>query len=603
MFTVKLLGLFIIFEGNILNTHASKIDVDCYNKDNNGSTYIGTVNIASNNQTCLNWRTVSSPYVTYDKNNAFCRNPNGFKKPWCYTGAGFQFSYCNISVCDVDCYNTNDNGSSYVGTVHTSRLNHPCLNWLTVNSLLVPYHENHTYCRNPNGFGEPWCYTGTLNNGFENCDVQMCGSCESSPCHEASTCVKQVHGFKCTCAAGYTGALCSSNIDDCASNPCQHNSTCIDLVGGYMCSCGPGLTGVHCENDVNECANNPCQYGGTCHNKFNSYTCSCAPGFVGENCIGDIDECISDPCQNRGTCINLLNGYRCLCLNGDTGVHCEMRNEIVIPPSIILSAERSIQEGIGRFVLPCFAEGIPLPKVKWESIEAKLQSNIKQVDHYLVIKNVTIADSGYYMCTATNRGGTDIKIVHINVNANHQVHVTPRITAPFEVEVNYYANAKLVCNVTGYPTPRIQWKFANKTLPSTSSTLTLLRATNETAGIYTCIATNDVGTSKADIKLKVTFDTPKIVSPPLTTVCKAGASHNFTCIATGNPSPEISWSFTSFIHHSSGLPRNVKFNNDTVIQLVSLQESGVLACTATNEFGTDYKSANVIVRHDPDVIG
>lgn len=75
----------------------------------------------------------------------------------------------------MDCYNTNDNGSSYVGTVHTSRLNHPCLNWLTVNSLLVPYHENHTYCRNPNGFGEPWCYTGTLNNGFENCDVQMCG--------------------------------------------------------------------------------------------------------------------------------------------------------------------------------------------------------------------------------------------------------------------------------------------------------------------------------------------------------------------------------------------------------------------------------------------
>ncbi|CAG2204205.1 PLG [Mytilus edulis] len=387
MFTVKLLGLFLIFEGNILNTHASKIDVDCYNKDNNGSTYIGTVNIASNNQTCLNWRTVSSPYVTYDEKNAFCRNPNGFKKPWCYTGAGFQFSYCNISVCDVDCYNTNDNGSSYVGTVHTSRLNHPCLNWLTVNSLLVPYHENHTYCRNPNGFGEPWCYTGTLNNGFENCDVQMC------------------------------------DIDDCASNPCQHNSTCIDLVGGYMCSCGPGLTGVHCENG----------------------------------------------------------------------------NEIVIPPSIILSAERSIQEGIGRFVLPCFAEGIPLPKVKWESIEV----------------------------------------------TNHQVHVTPRITAPFEVEVNYYANAKLVCNVTGYPTPRIQWKFANKTLPSTSSTLTLLRATNETAGIYTCIATNDVGTSKADIKLKVTFDTPKIVSPPLTTVCKAGASHNFTCIATGNPSPEISWSFTS----------------------------------------------------------
>lgn len=78
-------------------------------------------------------------------------------------------------ISDVDCYNTNNNGSSYNGTVHTSSLNHPCLNWQTVNSQLVPYHENHTYCRNQNGFGGPWCYIGTLNNGFENCNIPMCG--------------------------------------------------------------------------------------------------------------------------------------------------------------------------------------------------------------------------------------------------------------------------------------------------------------------------------------------------------------------------------------------------------------------------------------------
>ncbi|CAC5395412.1 unnamed protein product [Mytilus coruscus] len=258
-------------------------------------------------------------------------------------------------ISDVDCYTTNNNGSSYVGTVHTSRLNHPCLNWQTVNSQLVSYHENHTFCRNPNEFGEPWCYTGTLNNGFENCDVSMC--------------------------------------------------------------------------------------------------------------------------------------------------------------------------------------------------------------------------------------------------AKHQLQVSPSITATSEVEVNYYADAKLVCNVTGYPTPRIKWKFTYKTLPSTSSTLILLRATNEKAGIYTCIATNDVGASQADIKLKVTFDTPKIVSPLLTTICKTGESYNFTCIATGHPSPEISWSFYSYIHWSSAFPRHVKFNNDTVVQLVNIQESGVLYCTATNEFGTDHKSVHVIVRH------
>lgn len=35
--------------------------------------------------------------------------------------------------------------------------------------------------------------------------------------------------------------------------------------------------------------------------------------------------------------------------------------------------------------------------------------------HYLVLRNVTIDDGGYYMCIATNRGGTDIKTLHIHV--------------------------------------------------------------------------------------------------------------------------------------------------------------------------------------------
>lgn len=43
----------------------------------------------------------------------------------------------------------------------------------------------------------------------------------------------------------------------------------------------------------------------------------------------------------------------------------------MLSPSIILSPERSIQEGTGRFVLPCFAEGTPLPKVKWEKVKTQ----------------------------------------------------------------------------------------------------------------------------------------------------------------------------------------------------------------------------------------
>jgi hypothetical protein len=47
--------------------------------------------------------------------------------------------------------------------------------------------------------------------------------------------------------------------------------------------------------------------------------------------------------------------------------------------------------------------------------QGKLPSNVKQVGHYLVFENVTMMDNGYYMCTATNQIGTDIKTFHLKV--------------------------------------------------------------------------------------------------------------------------------------------------------------------------------------------
>jgi hypothetical protein len=40
---------------------------------------------------------------------------------------------------------------------------------------------------------------------------------------------------------------------------------------------------------------------------------------------------------------------------------------------------------------------------------------VKQIGHYLVFENVTMVDAGYYMCTATNAIGTDIKSFHLKV--------------------------------------------------------------------------------------------------------------------------------------------------------------------------------------------
>jgi len=47
----------------------------------------------------------------------------------------------------------------------------------------------------------------------------------------------------CTCAGGFEGDRCETNIDDCPGHQCQNNATCLDGVDRYSCNCPPGFTG------------------------------------------------------------------------------------------------------------------------------------------------------------------------------------------------------------------------------------------------------------------------------------------------------------------------------------------------------------------------
>jgi len=49
--------------------------------------------------------------------------------------------------------------------------------------------------------------------------------------------------YSCTCAGGFEGDRCETNIDDCPGHRCQNNATCLDGIDGYTCTCLPGFTG------------------------------------------------------------------------------------------------------------------------------------------------------------------------------------------------------------------------------------------------------------------------------------------------------------------------------------------------------------------------
>ena len=54
---------------------------------------------------------------------------------------------------------------------------------------------------------------------FDNRGIAPTDECASSPCQHGGTCTDQFNSFFCTCAAGYSGSTCQSDIDECVSQP------------------------------------------------------------------------------------------------------------------------------------------------------------------------------------------------------------------------------------------------------------------------------------------------------------------------------------------------------------------------------------------------
>ncbi|XP_063419769.1 receptor-type tyrosine-protein phosphatase kappa-like [Mytilus trossulus] len=157
-------------------------EVTCYNKYNRGQNYVGNVSKTSTGQTCLNWKEVNSPHVKLHENHTYCRNPQpeNIDKPFCYTGAGFAYSECIITVCD--CRNSSSD-SNYDGEINITRNGHTCIYW---NKAINYGSQQENYCRTPSrdsyNVNGPWCYVDTK-GGRDSCNVPIC---ESAACPDLS---------------------------------------------------------------------------------------------------------------------------------------------------------------------------------------------------------------------------------------------------------------------------------------------------------------------------------------------------------------------------------------------------------------------------------
>lgn len=68
--------------------------------------------------------------------------------------------------------------------------------------------------------------------------------CARDDCLNNAFCESFIDGPQCTCAAGFTGDRCETNIMDCQDTSCANGGTCVDLVNDYACICKNGYQGI-----------------------------------------------------------------------------------------------------------------------------------------------------------------------------------------------------------------------------------------------------------------------------------------------------------------------------------------------------------------------
>jgi len=183
-------------------------------------------------------------------------------------------------------------------------------------------------------------YTCTCNAGWTGslCTTET-NYCSSSPCPANTACANTGTGsYTCTCNTGYqmisgSCADCNECTGQCGlSNDCNTvNGTCTNTLGSYTCACKTGYqgNGIAC-TDCNECAGQcggyTCQANSACVNTLGSYACDCNSGFQlnGNSCV-DINECSAgtDNCNSTtSVCQNTIGSYSCICLNGTSSPSC-----------------------------------------------------------------------------------------------------------------------------------------------------------------------------------------------------------------------------------------------------------------------------------------
>nr|XP_031842404.1 Down syndrome cell adhesion molecule-like protein Dscam2 isoform X28 [Nomia melanderi] len=259
------------------------------------------------------------------------------------------------------------------------------------------------------------------------------------------------------------------------------------------------------------------------------------------------------------------------------------------------------------FAVQCQAQGHPVPAFRWyKFIEGssrrqpvQLNERVRQVSGTLIIREARVEDSGKYLCIVNNSvGGESVETV-LTVTAPLAAEIEPSTQT-----IDFGRPATFTCNVRGNPIKTISWLKDGKPLGLEEAVLRIESVKKEDKGMYQCFVRNDQESAQATAELKLggRFEPPQIRQAFSEETLQPGPSMFLKCVASGNPTPEITWELDGKrLSNTDRLQvgQYVTVNGDVVSHLnissIHTNDGGLYKCIAASKVGSAEHSARLNV--------
>ncbi|XP_033726008.1 peroxidasin homolog [Pecten maximus] len=274
-----------------------------------------------------------------------------------------------------------------------------------------------------------------------------------------------------------------------------------------------------------------------------------------------------------------------------------------------VSPSESLVQGGSNVDIVCSWTGTPPPNVTWSHVlpggkstpvTAGTTFSANTNTSTLHVTGAGALESGLYQCTASNGLETQTSTANLTVQSKPGI-----LTAPLSQTVLAGQTIVLRCDVIASPPASVVWTYPNTgtappkdVLVNPDGSITIQNINDFNQGVYTCSATNSLGTTTVTGQVNVISPVTVSITPSQLPVHAGDSFTQITCSGTGDPNPTLTWTTENGSPVTSSGGKFLLLGNGGLIitNVDPDSDTGVYTCTGNN--GKETATAQTIVYND-----